>query len=306
VLDLMVGLSDLNRIGELVPMLEDLGYESLGEAGVPGRWAMRRRETDSCFNISIIAYSGARWQQNLAVRELLRADPEATRHYAAAKWEAVRTGAATLFAYSDRKRAAIEAVAAEAEQRMSESGNPLVELVEPSLEQLPGYVAALHAGWSPNTTRDVSSEQLAAIRNDAGAFLRDLVRQHGGTVILSDGSEVPRLPGRVFWIWDGSFCGSINLRFALGSDELPPHVSGHVGYAVVPWKRNRGYARQALQLLLPIAHGLGLSRLLITCDADNLASCRVIEANGGIVAGEAPHPEHPDKRKLLFWVSTVA
>ena len=74
----------------------------------------------------------------------------------------------------------------------------------------------------------------------------------------------------------------------------------------MPWKRNRGYARRTLQLLLPIAHELGLSRLLITCDADNLASCRAIEATGGIAAGEAPHPEHPDKRKLLFWVNTVA
>ena len=64
---------------------------------------------------------------------------------------------------------------------------------------------------SPNTTRDVSSEQLTAIRNDAEAFLRDLVRQEGGKVSLGDDTEVPRLPGRVFWNWDGGFCGSINL-----------------------------------------------------------------------------------------------
>jgi len=37
-----------------------------------------------------------------------------------------------------------------------------VELVEPSLDRLPGYMAALEAGWSPNTTRDVSGEQLAS------------------------------------------------------------------------------------------------------------------------------------------------
>jgi hypothetical protein len=32
----------------------------------------------------------------------------------------------------------------------------------------------------------------------------------------------PRLPNRVFWLDDGEFCGSINLRVARGTDE-PPH-----------------------------------------------------------------------------------
>lgn len=182
---------------------------------------------------------------------------------------------------------------------------PRIELVKPSLERLPGYVAALESGWSPNTTRDVSVEQLAAIRDDAESFLRDLNRREGGTVTLADGTEVSRLPSRVFWIWDGEFCGAINLRFVPGSEALPPHVSGHVGYAVVPWKRNKGYARQALRQSLPVAHGVGLPRVLITCDEDNAPSRRVIEENGGVAAGAATHPDDSDKRKLSFWVSTA-
>jgi predicted acetyltransferase len=172
------------------------------------------------------------------------------------------------------------------------------------MERLPGYVAALEAGWSPSTSRDVSGEHLAAIRADAGAFLSDLARHEGGTATLKDETPVPRLPGRVFWIWDGAFCGAINLRFVPGAEELPPHVSGHVGYAVVPWKRNRGVARTAVRLLLPVAHRLGLPRVLITCDDDNAASRRVIEANGGIPAGTSFDPVHHDKPKLLFWVAT--
>lgn len=181
-----------------------------------------------------------------------------------------------------------------------------IELIEPSLDRLPGYVLALEAGWSPSTTRDVSGEQLDAIRADAEVFLRGLTRREGGTVTLADGTSVPRLPGRVFWIWDGEFCGSINLRFVPGTLDLPPHVSGHLGYAVVPWKQGRGYATQALARLLPIAWELGLPRVLVTCDTGNAASRRVIEANGGIAAGEETAPDHPNERKLLFWIDIAA
>lgn len=174
------------------------------------------------------------------------------------------------------------------------------------MDRLPGYVAALEAGWSPSTTRDVSGEHLAAIRSDAGEFLRDLVRHEGGTVTLGDGTVVPRLPSRVFWIWDGEFCGAINVRFVPGTLDLPQHVSGHVGYAIVPWKRRRGYATRALALLLPIAHGLGLPQVQITCDASNDASRRVIEANGGVAAGEQALLDHPGERKLLFWIATAS
>jgi predicted acetyltransferase len=67
---------------------------------------------------------------------------------------------------------------------------------------------------------------------------------------------------------------------------LPAYVLGHIGYAVVPWKRNRGYATAALRLLLADlrAEGLparGLSHVDLTTDPGNPASQRVITANGG-------------------------
>ena len=38
-----------------------------------------------------------------------------------------------------------------------------------------------------------------------------------------------------------------------------------------------------LRAALPLAHGLGIDPALITCDATNMASRRVIERNGGIL-----------------------
>ena len=109
---------------------------------------------------------------------------------------------------------------------------------------------------------------------------------------------VPRLPARICWLDDGEFCGVITLRFVPGSDALPDYVSGHIGYAVVPWKRRRGYATRALALLLPVAREVGLKRVEITCDDDNEASRRVILKNGGELIGT--RPEWSGKTKLVF------
>jgi predicted acetyltransferase len=178
-----------------------------------------------------------------------------------------------------------------------------ITLAVPSLEKLPHYVDALKRGWSPHTTRDVSAEQLALYHDGAEVLLAELTRQDG-TFLQPDGRRTPRLPSRAFWVWDGKFCGAINLRFVPGSEELPPYVSGHVGYSVVPWKQGRGYATRALALILPVAREVGLGRVLVTCDEDNAASTKVILANGGIAAG-TQRPERPDQpAKLLFWLST--
>jgi predicted acetyltransferase len=155
-----------------------------------------------------------------------------------------------------------------------------MQLVVPSIDRLPSYVAALETAWSPNNVRNVSEEQLAAIREAPVAFISGLSMQ-GGTITLPDGRSVPKLPFMARWLWDGEFCGSISLRWQEGTDALPPHVLGHIGYAVVPWKRGRGYATEALRLMLIEAQSVGLAHIEITTDPDNLASQRVIERNGG-------------------------
>jgi predicted acetyltransferase len=176
-----------------------------------------------------------------------------------------------------------------------------LELVEPNLAQLPSYADALELGWSPDNVRDVSKEQLQAIRSDPAAFIEGLLQQ-GGTITLPDGSEVPKLPYRRRWIWDGEFVGNISLRWQPDTGALPEHVLGHIGYAVVPWKRRRGFATRALGLMLDEAREVGLSRVEITTETDNMASRRVIEANGGRLIREFVNPRHGPSPKLVYLI----
>ena len=152
---------------------------------------------------------------------------------------------------------------------------------------------ALARGWSPDTMRpEVAEEQLAQIREDAAGFLAAMEDENprGATVTLPDGSRVPRLPWFVRWMWDGALAGSINLRWPPTAPPMPPHVLGHIGFAVVPWKRRRGYATRALALLLPEARARGLASVELTTEPDNLASQRTIERNGGLLVERFEKP----------------
>lgn len=165
----------------------------------------------------------------------------------------------------------------------------MIEIVKPGIEHLASYKAALERGWSPDNVRleEATREQLVAIEVDPLAFLASLddPETKGPPVILPDGAKVPRLPGFRRWIWDGEVAGSIGFRWQHGTAALPPHVLGHIGYAVVPWKRWRGYATEALRLMLAEATAVGLPYVEITAKPGNPASHKVITANGGRLVG---------------------
>ncbi|MBP1857118.1 GNAT family N-acetyltransferase [Rhizobium herbae] len=183
-------------------------------------------------------------------------------------------------------------------------------LVEPDLENLQGFEAALAAGWSPDPRRAGDRDYIESLHMTLGqnraAFLVDLTKP-GDTLPRPDGTGGHRLRSLQFWIWDGEFCGNVNLRFQPGTIELPPRVSGHIGYSVVPWKQGKGYATMALKRVLDVARDQSLGQVVILCDEHNHASRRVIERNGGILFETAPHAsDRPDRLKLHFRISLDA
>lgn len=166
-------------------------------------------------------------------------------------------------------------------------------LVKPGPEHLEAYCAALRQGWSPDNLRPAAAqEKLDAIARDAFGFLArcDDPEGRGPPAIMPDGTRVPRLPSVRRWIWKDGFCGSIGLRWQKETEALPPTCLGHIGYAVVPWRRCEGLATQALLEILPIAKEVGLRHIDLTADPENRASIRVMEKAGAVLVGSFTTP----------------
>lgn len=170
-----------------------------------------------------------------------------------------------------------------------------MELIALDAARLPAVVSALMRGFHPDNTRGEAGARdlIARIETDPDAFLaaQDDPEARAGDIKLADGSIIKRLPGLTRWMWDGEISGVIGFRWAApATPELPAHVLGHIGYAVAPWKRGRGYATRALALTLPIAADIGLPWVELTTDQGNFASQKTILSNGGRLAGRFEKP----------------
>jgi predicted acetyltransferase len=123
--------------------------------------------------------------------------------------------------------------------------------------------------------------------------------------ILADNKAGVNLPeGHVpstFLVADvaGQVVGRVSIRHDL-NDYLRAR-GGHIGYGVLPAHRRRGYATEILRQALIVARSLGVDRLLVTCDDDNLASSRAIESCGGKLDSVLPaEPGIPALRR--YWI----
>jgi predicted acetyltransferase len=79
----------------------------------------------------------------------------------------------------------------------------------------------------------------------------------------------------------GKIVGRTSIRHRL--NEFLLREGGHIGYGVLPAHRRRGYATEILRQSLIIARSLGIDRVLVTCDDDNIGSIKAIEACGGVL-----------------------
>ena len=78
---------------------------------------------------------------------------------------------------------------------------------------------------------------------------------------------------------DNKIVGSINVRWNLNEEMLK--FGGHIGYGIRPTERRKGYNKINLYLGMIEAKKLGLEKVMLDCDVDNIASDKTLKALGG-------------------------
>lgn len=168
---------------------------------------------------------------------------------------------------------------------------PPMRLIRPTASLREAFLEMAHE------MRAAGDDKYAAAIDDFDAFLERLRD-------AEDPAKVsPHLvPGSTFWLVEA---GRVLARSGV-RHGLMPHLEvegGHIGYDVRPSARGQGVGTRLLALTLVEARRLGLLRVLLTCDDDNIASARVIEKNGGEAIESTVSPDS-GKRVRRYWIRT--
>jgi predicted acetyltransferase len=172
-----------------------------------------------------------------------------------------------------------------------------MKLERPDVKFKTSFIAAVQEFRANGSgLEDLRELELVNLENDFEAYIQSRFRWENLATLE---------PGKVlqseFWLVDNlEYIGRAKLRH-----ELNDHLrvfGGHIGYEIRPTRQRQGLGTLMLKLVLEKAHELGLERVLITCDEDNLGSRGVIEENGGELEGEFQLDWY-DKPIRRYWIN---
>ena len=97
---------------------------------------------------------------------------------------------------------------------------------------------------------------------------------------------------------DGEIVGRSSIRHQL--NDFLRREGGNIGYSVLVEHRRRGYATEILRQSLVVARSVGVDRVLVTCDDDNVGSATVIERCGGVLDSVIDNDDGVQTRR--YWI----
>lgn len=163
-----------------------------------------------------------------------------------------------------------------------------------------GYEAQLREmmeEWISCQARHHTSDSPGTIfKNDYRNF--DFYLEH---LELKEPTE-DRVPDSVFFLLDEErdrLLGAVNIRHYLNDSLLKE--GGHIGDGIRPSERRKGYATEMIRLALIECKKLGIDKVLMTCDKDNIGSAKSIIKNGGVLENEFVNSEGVIEQR--YWIS---
>jgi predicted acetyltransferase len=148
------------------------------------------------------------------------------------------------------------------------------QLILPSVKYKDSYLSAVREYKAENLL-NYRTININDLEKDFEKYIEDIKNQSKGI-----GLPQGHVPHTVFWLVDDEgYIGKLDLRHYL-NDYLKV-IGGHIGYNIRPTRRRQGLGKLILKLGLEEAKKRGIKEVVITCDVDNVASSKIIEANGG-------------------------
>ncbi len=170
-----------------------------------------------------------------------------------------------------------------------------MKLVEPTLDLKNSYLEMLEE-W--DKFENHSEQSPFPLSYDVSNFEAFLNKMNGQKSVAENGFVC----NTTFWLVDENkkIYGVSNLRHKL-NDRLM-HTGGHIGYGIRPDERRKGYATKILELTLLEAKKIGITKILVTCTANNIGSNKTITNNEGILFETSMVDE---KKYNKYWIPNV-
>ncbi|MBR4206882.1 MAG: GNAT family N-acetyltransferase [Clostridia bacterium] len=111
-----------------------------------------------------------------------------------------------------------------------------------------------------------------------------------------------KVPDSVFFLLDedrNRLLGAVNIRHRLNESLL--REGGHIGDGIRPSERRKGYATEMIRLALIECRKLGIDKVLMTCEKDNIGSAKSIIKNGGILENEFVNSDGEIEQR--YWIT---
>jgi len=163
-----------------------------------------------------------------------------------------------------------------------------MQLTQPPRLQ-PSTVAVRESWLAAERAHVAETGGSVSLLNRGLADFAGLVAESQGTLTMW------AVPTTIYWYVSGEhYLGELVIRHRL--TPALTRSGGNIGYSVAAAWRRQGHATAMLAAGLEECRRLGLDRVLITVDPGNIASRKVILANGGVPTSQSDGEDR-------FWIT---